>query len=410
MAARFWVNTGSSTNWSATGPTNWAATSGSTTKVAVPGSSDDVTFDGAGNGNSASVVSANITILSLTFTAGYTNTVTINTTVVLTIAGNFTDNTAHSWTVNGTGSMTISAASTITSNSKTFPGNVTFSGANTKTLSGNWTITGQLTIAATTTFNSAVLTAGGLVHSAAALTGTTAITLTGGNWTGSAGSGQVSNPITIAGNVTFTTSVALGAGGSLTYSSGTVTTTGSTLYLNGTPLTLDTNGIIFNNINFVSTVGTITINSLLTATGTVQINSSTSPTLAGTAGFMITTLTCLAIDARTLTLKNGITYTVVGTLDFSTARKGGTLTVTSDHASNRANFVLLNTSTVCNVLAHFTRIDASAGRPIITFNGTVTDCINVATFANVLFKPVTSFNRGARRSELTNKNKSTIYL
>lgn len=154
-ASRFWVGGGSSSNWSATGNTNWAASSGGAGNQSVPTSTDDVTFDGAGGtGNSASTMSATTTILSITFTAGYTQTITFSNNQVLTVAGNFTDNTAHSWTMGNAGcGLTISATSTITSGGKTFPSFVTFTGTNTKTLSGDWTITGTLTISGTTTLN-----------------------------------------------------------------------------------------------------------------------------------------------------------------------------------------------------------------------------------------------------------------
>ena len=72
-ADRYWVGGGSSTNWSATGNTNWGTASGVQDNASVPGSGDNAIFDGAGSGNGASVVSANITILSLTFSSGYTN-------------------------------------------------------------------------------------------------------------------------------------------------------------------------------------------------------------------------------------------------------------------------------------------------------------------------------------------------
>lgn len=79
MAARYWVGGGSSSNWSATGNTNWSATSGGSNNASVPGSGDDVYFDGAGtNGNTANTVSATITVNSITYSSGYTQTTTIN--------------------------------------------------------------------------------------------------------------------------------------------------------------------------------------------------------------------------------------------------------------------------------------------------------------------------------------------
>lgn len=85
MASRYWVGGGSSTNWNATSNTNWSATSGGANNASVPGSSDDVFFNGSsGSGNS--VLSANITINSIDFT-GFTGTFTHNA-FQLNIAGN----------------------------------------------------------------------------------------------------------------------------------------------------------------------------------------------------------------------------------------------------------------------------------------------------------------------------------
>ena len=55
--------------------------------VSVPGASDDVFFDGVGTGNSASTILASQSVKSLDMT-GYANTLTQNTSVILTVAGN----------------------------------------------------------------------------------------------------------------------------------------------------------------------------------------------------------------------------------------------------------------------------------------------------------------------------------
>lgn len=371
-ATRFWVGGGSSTNWNATTNTNWSATSGGSNNATVPGSSDDVTFNGVGgSSNGASICSATITVLSLTFTSGYTNTVTLN--AVPTIAGNFTDNTAHSWA--GSSSMTISAASTITSGGKTFPNNVSFTNTNTKTLSGNWTISGILTVSGATTLNwttNEVLSLGGLTANNS-MSGTASITLTGGTWQSS---GTISNNMSLAGNITVSGTVQYGTG-TLTYTSGTVTTTSST-FLIAASTTFNTNGVTWNNLT-ISGSNTITINSLLSATGTLSIGSGIAVTFAGTAGFSVATLTFSSADARTMTLVNSVTYTVTTALNGFLSRNGSSLLITSDHATNKAILTLTNGAT-CNVLANFTRIDASAGRTIWTFNGTITSCNNINAF------------------------------
>jgi hypothetical protein len=376
-ATRFWVGGGSSANWSATSNTNWSGTTGGSNNATVPGSADDVTFDGAGaSGNSASTVSATITVLSLTFSSGYTNTVTLN--AVPTIAGNFTDNTAHSWA--GGATITISAASTITSGGKTFPNGVTFSGSNTKTLSGNWTIGGALVCAtATTTINktaSEVLSCAGLT-----INGTTAgtinITLTGGTWSGTSGN-TISGTVTIAGDVTVSGSINYSTG-TLTYSSGSVTTTSSTITI-GAATTLNTNGITWNTVAFTAAV-TYTINSLLSA-ATITMNSN-NMTFAGTAGFTTATLTISAISNIPITFKNGVTYTVTSAFNFITSNPAGHSSIVSDDATLKAIFTLSNGAT-CNVgYVNFTRIDASAGRTIWSFNGTITSCLNINSFTDL---------------------------
>jgi hypothetical protein len=369
-ASRFWVGAGASSNWNATGNTNWSATSGGSNNASVPGSSDNVTFDGAGGGNSANTNSATITILSLTYSSGFTNTTTLN--AVVTIAGNFTDNTAHSWA--GSSGITISAASTITSGGKTFPNGVTMTNTNTKTLSGNWTISGALTVSGSTILNrttNETLSCAGL-GGAQLITGTAKLILTGGTWNHSGTSNTLN--MDIQGNVTVSGSVPFSGENTLTYVSGTVTTTSSTLNINNGSCTLNTNGITWNNITITST-GTYTINSLLSATGTLLCPAA-NVTFAGTAGFTVGTATFQNITSNTISLKNSVTYTVTTALNASSSRTGAILLFTSDDGTLKATLTLSQGAT-CNVLASFTRINASSGRSIVTFNGTITSCNNI---------------------------------
>lgn len=390
--ARFWVGGGSSTNWSATANTNWATASGGANNQTVPDNTQDVTFDGAASGNGASVVSANITILSLTFTTGYTNTLTINTAVTLTIAGNFTDRTNHTWVVSGTGAIAISAASTITSNGKTFPGPVTFSGSNTKTLSGNWTITGNLSCATTTTTinktTNETLTCAGLGVSGTT-TGTITLILSGGTWSGNVG-------VTVSA-LQFGSGASVTVSGSVQYSTGTitnngaasVTTTGSTWQI-GASTTTDTNGISWNNITVSANSVTVTINSLLTATGTFSTAGSTGTTYAGIAGFNVATYTSTMISTTTQTFKNGVEYIITTAFTAFNSRSGSQLTFTSDDGTLTTKITLRQGAT-CNVLAAFTRVDASLGRAIWTFNGTLTSCVNIFSITDLSF--VTGSNK-----------------
>jgi hypothetical protein len=102
---------------------------------------------------------------------------------------------------------------------------------------------------------------------------------------------------------------------------------------------------------------------------------------AGTAGFICGTLTGGSGGgvASTATLQAGITYTVTSALTINTSRIGAINTIASSSATVKA-ILTLNPNATCNVLSNFTRIDSSAGRTISTFNGTVTDCLNIVRF------------------------------
>ncbi len=379
MAARFWVGGGSAATWAATAPTNWASSSGGSNNQTVPGLTDDVTFDGAGaNGNTSATVGTSASCLSLTFTSGFTSSVAINNGQIITIAGNFTDNTAHTWTTFVSGALVISATSTITSGGKGFPGAVTFTGTNTKTLVGDWTVTGLLTLSGTTTLNKTtaeILSVGGMTVSFP-LSGTGNITLTGGTWQG-AQTVTISGTLNFAGNVTVSGGVVFNTG-TLKYTSGTVTTTGSTITV-AASTTFDTSGITWNNITFSGTSQTYTINSLLSLGGTLLLGGTTTSIFAGTAGWTTGTLSHTGAAAFAVTLKNSITYTITTAFTASTTRNGAILSFTSDDGTIKA-ILTMSPTAASNVLASFTRIDASAGRVINTFNGTITTSNNIFSF------------------------------
>jgi hypothetical protein len=380
MAAFFWIHGGANANWNTVG--NWSATSGGGSNAATPSITSDVTFDGVGtHGNEASIISAAQSVLTLTFTTGYTASVTINTAVILTIAGNFVDRTNHSWIVSGTGSVTFSAACSITSNGQTLPAPVTFSGVFTKTLVGDWAITGLLTMASgpvtiNKTTAEVLSCAGWNVNSST--TGNINITLTGGTWSGSSAN-TVSGIINLAGNVTISGGLVIG-GCTVKYTSGTITSTSSTFTVSAST-TFDTNGTTLNNITSTAAV-TYTLNSTLTLNGTLNIGDANT-TFAGTAGFVVSTLTCQSSTSRVITFVNTVTYTINTALNCFRGNIINITSFTSDHATNKAIIILSNGAT-CNVLASFTRIDASSGRAIYLFNGTVTTCNNVFSFNDAL--------------------------
>lgn len=384
MAAFFWIHAGANNNWGTVN--NWSATSGGGTNGATPTTTSDVTFDGAGaNGNDASTVSAGITILTLTFTTGYTNTVTINTAVQLTVSGNFTDRTQHSWVVSGTGNLNINATATITSNGKTFPGPVTLAtSSTTKTLSGDWTITGTLTLSGSNTVNSGNLNIGGGLAGSGSSAGTTVYVLNGtGTWASTIANLTNSVTINTAGTITMANGGTCNwSSGTLTYTAGTVVTTNNTLNVAATS-TFNTNGITWGTITMSGT-STMTLNSLLSASA-LTLSGSPIITFAGTSGFSVGTLTITGTTAKTTTLVNGVTYTITSSFQMWDGLINSTLSgrclITSDHATIKA-ILTLQAGAVCSVVANFTRIDASAGRTINTFHGTVTDSTNIFSYTD----------------------------
>lgn len=358
-----------------TAPTNWGSSSGTADNASVPGASDDATFDGAGaNGNTTATNNSNLSLRSLTFTSGYTSTVTMNTGLGITTGvGGFTDNTAHSWTVNGTASLIIGGTSTVTSGGKTFPGNVQLSGGTTVTLGGgDWTITGNVQVnSSTVTVNSNNLNINGVFTATNGIQGTAVIVMKGGSIATSA---NIKNSLTFDGNVTLGAALTYNTG-TMTYTSGTITTTGNTITC-AASTTWNTNGITFVNINFSGTGTTQTINSLLSCSGTLTLPSTGAITFAGTTGFTTATLDCGGTaNTVTVTLANTVTYTITASFTAFSSRVGSIILFTSDHATNKA-ILTLNAGATCSVLANATRIDSSAGRTINTFHGTLTSTTN----------------------------------
>jgi hypothetical protein len=212
------------------------------------------------------------------------------------------------------------------------------------------------------------------------LFGTADVILTGGTWSG--GSTFACASLTIAGNVAISSGTVIGTT-ILTYSSGTVTHTG-TLGCSGSP-TFNTAGMTWSNIS-INGAGTYTINSLLSISSTLTIGGAVL-TFAGTAGFTCAALTGLLNGVNTITLVAGVTYTITSAFTFNTSRIGSIQTFASSSPTVKA-ILTLNPGATCNVLSNFTRIDSSAGRIIRSFNGTITDCLNIVVFNNL---PVSGF-------------------
>lgn len=356
--ARYLV-TGGTGVWNSS--TNWSATSGGASGASVPTILDDVIIDILSlNAN----ITVNTTSACLTLNiSSYIGTFAMN--AQLTVNGDIT--LSSGMNISGTGLLNFLDSSTLTSNGKTWSSPMNFGGTSkVYTLANDWTCTATVTISGTTpTINgNTFYLSNNLVLSTSSTSGTTNFILNGtGTWSGA---GVLRNNLTIntAGTITMGTTAAY-AGGVLTYTAGTVITTVNTLTIVGSA-TLNTDGIIWNNIIF--TAGTThTLTSNLTLSGTFvqnsgvglvlngfQVNvgsvltSSGVATTSGTTDFLISGTTTVNL-AGTGGFKNNLTINSSGTVTItSLVYSVGTLTYISGTMSTGASTLTINGSCTLN--------------------------------------------------------------
>ena len=237
----------------------------------------------------------------------------------------------------------------------------------TSSLGSTLNCSGTLTLSSTTS-NTYAINCSGSLTILGTPSGTSLITLTGtGIWSGA---GTLRNNLTINTTGTITVSGTVNYNtGTLTYIAGTVITTGSTLSI-GASTTLNTNGINWNIVTI--TTGTVTVNSLLTCT-TLNLASAGNVIFSGTAGFTTSNLSSVTAG-RTITLKNGVTYTINNSLTL-TGASGSLITVVSSTTSHAFfNLILSATQNVQNT--NGTWIDSSGGQTIKSSFGTLSNTIN----------------------------------
>jgi len=365
MATKFFMNGGVNSNWSTDG--NWSTTASSgpaNTTKAVNG--DAAVFD---SGSPSCIIDAASACTSIVCT-GYTNTLTFNAN--LTVAGTVTFASTMAAPA-GTSDLICNTTATLTSGGKTLTGGLQLAGTSqTYTLSGAWIVNGALTFNGTTavTLNSSTLSVGGgITVTTTTVSGTTVITATAGTISGA---GQLRNALTLAGgNITFSGTVSF-RGGPLTYSSGTVVTTGSTLAL-GVNGTLSTSGVTWNNVSLsASTVATV--NSALAISGTLQLPTG-STSFVGTSGFSASTLTNTA-GAATLSLKSSNTYTITNSWFAPQTSSANRLTLVASTPGTKAILTLNSGADSSLDFVDPTDIDSSGGIPIFTYKGTITTSTN----------------------------------
>jgi hypothetical protein len=387
------------------------------------------------------------------------NNLTINTAGTLTISGAVNYNTG---TLTYTAGTVVTAGSTLTialSTTLNLSGmdgtttnkwvNITISGALTLTLSSNLYCSGTFSNTGNNTIYSGfTIYCGGSFtwsNSSQAVVGnTTAFILNGtGTWSGA---GNVSNDLTIntAGTITITT--ANYRYKTLTYTAGTVTSTGSVLNING-DCTLNISGITFlGQLNFTATE-TITLSSNInTGSGstfisnsnaiTVTLNGFTiniggslgngaaganSPIFTGTSNFVMNGTGNLgnAISNPTgLIIKNNITINTAGTITllgyvrFST----GTFTYTSgtiDATTNTSTLQLDGSSTLATNGMSWYNVSTITALQTVTLSSNLSITNNLAlstfstTFAGTGVWTCANFIIGAGGSALSHTLVST---
>lgn len=327
MADRYWV-AGGTGNYNSN--TNWSSTSGGASGASVPTTVDDVFFDASSGAGTATInVNSNCRSLNLT---GFTGTIDFNNN--LTVSGTVLNFGTGGYTILGTANLRLSTAMTITSNGTTYTGNVEFIATVTYTLADNMSVSGEIIFngTGTRTIDNNTLNILGNLTSASTntVTGTTAFVLAGtGTWNHTS-SGVIRNNITIntAGTITLGALIRYNTG-TLTYIAGTVVTIGSSLIISAST-TLNTNGIVWNDINPNSTV-TITLQSDLTLTGTLTIGGATTFTLG--VNSLISANANLALSNVIFTLPANQTFKTFTALSTGTIN-GNTLTITEDIIMN----------------------------------------------------------------------------
>jgi hypothetical protein len=327
LTPKYFISGGTDNNWGTAN--NWNPSG-------VPASNDGyiATF----NASSPNCV-INVTASCNAFDAtNYTGTLTVSNT--LSVYGNITFGASMIFV--GSSFFSIFANSIITSNGKTLPGPyIGIGNGVTITLIGNATCAdltpnGSCVINNTT---SETLTCTNGIESSSQMrtvTGNCPLIVTGGGFYNV----NISNPVTIAGNVSFNQTNPTGTscyfGGSVTYSSGTITSTGDNVYfLAGSSINGFTSANYIDNAYFQG-AGTVTLNSnfycnglnLGTGTNTCVLSGNTiycaSLNSSFTTGTTTGSTTAIVMNGTGTILNNtGVTITPTISHIYNTFQYGG---------------------------------------------------------------------------------------
>ena len=332
MVNRYWVNgTG---NWDGSNTANWDSVSGGAGGLSVPTASDDVFFDGNSGTGTCTIATTTALAKSLT-TTGYTQT--LAGTVALTVSGNVTLGSGMTWSHSGT--FTINATGTLTTNGITLNNLTKSVNGTTLTFADNVTVTNGVSLnAGTLDLNGKTLNCGQLNSNN---TNTKTLAFGSAGVVNITGTGTVLNFAQVGPTVTGSRTVNIITGGStlitvtttsLTTSSGfdlNITAGSFTLNMSGHARNVDFTGfsgawtlsggtLIFGNLtvstgmSISASTQSLTLN-LASATQTIRTNGKTFDfpiTQNGSGG------TVKLLDGLTMGSTRGFTHTN-GTLDLN---------------------------------------------------------------------------------------------
>jgi hypothetical protein len=311
------------------------------------------------------------------------NNITINKGVgTLTIGANIRFNTGTLIYTSGTvdttsnsSTLTIAASTTLNTNGIAW-NNVTLSGGTTITFLSDLTC-----VNFTSTTNSRILLgstlyiSGNFTNNGDMTSGCTTTIVMNGTGIYS-GFGRMATPLVFntAGTITISGSVRVFIGGSYIYTSGTINASGSTLTLESNT-TLNTGGMSWDNI-VVSTATTLTLNSLLSVSGTFTLPNYNF-TFLGTSGFSVANLTNATLSiSRTWTFVSGVTYTITNSFVSTANTTTNRPTFRSSIAASQAILTLQAGASQNLKFVNATDINSSLGQQINSNKGTLSNATN----------------------------------
>lgn len=251
-------------------------------------------------------------------------------------------------------------------------------------LSGSYSAGNTVTSTVNRTTSETFNINGGISAAGAVLTGNAIHNITGGTVNVTSTAAISSVLLNISGSIIIS-ALTLGNGCTINYLSGSVNTSNSTLTLNNATQThtLNTNGIIWNNIYFNNANISLFLSSSLYCNGDLILGQYAVFNISGKEFNVSRIISNIVSTGTTFTIPSSSFHIVRDGLFISSSRIGANSTITSNSATERTYLTLLPNA-LCNTHANFTRIDASLGRPIRTFNGTITDCRNIEQLTDII--------------------------